>query len=40
VHEIADLFNNVETFAVKLASTIVFLLWLYRHVRGEFNHRD
>jgi hypothetical protein len=40
VHVHADLFTTMEIYAVKIASTAVFLLWLVRHVMKEFKRDE
>jgi hypothetical protein len=40
VHVYADLFTTIEIYAVKIASTTIFLLWLFRHVKKEFKRDE
>jgi hypothetical protein len=40
VHAYADLFTAIEVYAVKAASTTIFVLWLFRHVKREFKRRN
>jgi hypothetical protein len=40
VHVHADLFTAIEIYAVKVASTTVFLLFLFRYVKREFKRDD
>lgn len=40
MHVHADLFTTIEIYAVKIASTAVFLLWLVRYIKKEFKRDE
>lgn len=40
MHVNADLFTTIELYAVKIASTTIFILWLVRHVKREFKRDE
>ena len=41
MHVNADLiFTTIETYAARTAATTILVLWLYRHMKREFQRRD